>query len=795
MLNTYLRIAFRSFIKNRLFTAINLVGLSFTMAFGLIFILMIKSQFEYDKSHDNAKRIYRIITSKNRTGNIEFYATSPPIILDRIKQYPFVEDAVYLKINKTYISESGAKEIPLNIQFTDPSFLSIFHFNFVHGAASALDEPNSLIITETRAQTIWGKVNPVGKILSIPGSGEFKVTAVIRSYKPSHFNFDALVNRKSYFDEKLPISEADKWQNLEDGYTYVLVRSVYDIQKLEAALTYISSKSKQFQKQNQSGQEVNYKFIAQNLKEINPSKYPAIINEMNRGYDWNTILAISTLVFILLLMASFNYTSLSLAKSIGRAKEIGIRKINGAKRHQIIVQFVMETALLTFCATILSLGIFMLMENVRFLQDLVNTIRIDIVGALCIFVFAILTTLLSGALPAWLLSSFEPMTALRKLSSHRILSGIGFRKAIIVLQFSVTTIFITFLVIAKRQISFEKNFNYGFDTKDLVCITTEGNNIVTFVKEINKIASIKNVTAASGLPMRQMFTGTSTISVVGKPDSSRIYYYSVDENFLATLGINLVAGTNFLDGESSSQIERSVILNVTAVKALHFKSAQDAVGRFVKLDSNYVQIAGVYRDFVNWNLKYGSMPFALRNIPSKNTEVLVKVDSRSPLNSVATLGSIWHRVYPSKPFNYEFYENFMKWRIDHHKKDYFLLDLLTGLILLIASLGLIGVVSYSVDTRTKEMAIRRTLGATSGNLIWIASKSFVKILILSCIVGMPVGSYLGYKMLKGYAHRTDLTIDIFITSFLSVLLIGMVIVLTQTYRTSNVNPVKVLGSE
>ena len=795
MLTTYLKNAYRNLTKNLLFTTINLVGLGFSMAFGMFFILIIKSQLEFDKSHENANRIFRIITSNSASGSTDLYATSPFNILNKIKQYSFVEDVTYLSTAKTYLTKLSTKEIPLNIQFTNASFLSIFNFNYIYGGHNALNQNNSIVLTESKAHSLWGENNPIGKTLNIPGSGDYKVTAVVRSYQPSHFNFDALVYKDNISNQRRNDSNLDKWRNLEDGYTYVLTRPGYDIKGLNNALDSIINESKQFLSYKNNGKNTSYKFISQSLLEINPSKYSGMINEMNHGYDWSTIWAISALIFILILMASFNYNSLSLAKSISRAKEIGIRKINGAKRYQIFIQFMIEAALLTSLATILSFALFLIISNISFFHDFLNKIKIDISSILFIVSFALFTTLLSGFIPAWILSSFDPIKSLQRLNNNRIFKSNNIRKSIILVQFFISTTLITFLVITKRQISYEKTFNYGFNTKDLVCISTEGKNIETFVSEARKIATIKNITATSGIPMRRMSSGNCMMSLINKADSTPVYYYSVDKSFVSTLGIKIIAGTNFSGNMLSSQNESTVLLNESAIKALNFKSAEDAIGHIIKLDTNYVQIIGIYRDFINWNLKFGSMPFALRNIPSQYSEILVKIDSSNSLNSIAALGSVWHRVYPSKEFNYEFYESFMKWRIDHHNNDYFLLDLLTGLLLLIACLGLIGMAAYSVETRTKEMGIRKALGATSSSLIWVASRSFIKLLLYACIFGLPVGGILGNMLLSKYAHKTDLSIDIYLISISTILFIGITVVLTQTYRTSNVNPVKVIRSE
>ncbi|WAC12656.1 ABC transporter permease [Dyadobacter pollutisoli] len=794
MLTIYIKIAFRNLWKNKLFSAINITGLTFSMAVGLIFVLTIKSQFEFDHFQPYPDRTYRIITSKLFENGTDIYATSPAILARKLESYSFVEKSVQLSSGETVAASDGNKELALNIKYTTPTFLTLFNFELTEHNNNALDEPNSIIISEQKAEDFWGKANPVGKVLNLPGKGNFKITGVIKTNKqPTHFNFDALVSAGSSANTR-QLTDSENWANTESGYTYVLLKKGAGNADLQKALAQISGQTGSFLKTIPGNKSTGYQFIAQNILEINPASHSMIIGEMNRGLDWSAILIISGLVLLLLLMAGFNYTSLSLAKSINRAREVGVRKINGAKRHQIFAQFLTETVFLTFLSAGLALLLIPPLGNIPLFGEILATIQIDGKSTLWVIGFALLVSLIAGGLPAWLLSAFDPMVVLKKLTNHSILGGIGFRKALIVVQFTVTTIFITFLVISKEQTDFERHFDYGFSPENLVYVTTKGEDIPTLINGFSQIASVKSVSATSGLPLRELATGSCFVSNPKNADSLKVDYYSVDENFLTNLNIKLVAGTNFPANLSGTD-ESSVILNEKAIKQLNFKNPGEAIGRFVQLDSAHVQIIGVYKDFINWNLRFGSMPFALRYKPSEFNQVLIKIDPGNPAKTTAALESVWKKLYPKNAFHYEFYDSFMESRIANHEKDFVLIDFLTGLVLSIACLGLVGMVSYSVEVRIKEIGIRRTLGAAGVQLIWLISHGFIKVLLWAGILGLPVGYYIGHSMLKSYAYRIDLSAGLFLTSFLSMFLIGLATILSQTYRASYVNPVESLRSE
>jgi putative ABC transport system permease protein len=790
----YVIIAFRNLMRNRLFSLINIAGLALAMSVGLVFILNIKRQFDFDQYHPFPERTYRVITDKIYAQGTDHFATSPTLLAQELQAYSFVETVTRLYHSGYAAATGNGKELPLSFMHADPSFLEVFKFELQQNQPMALGEPNAIILSEQKAKAFWGDQNAIGKILTLPGKGDFKVADVIKANKKAtHFHFDALLSSVSLRDSSFKSTVSD-WADL-DGYTYVLLKSKADQDELNRALERVATGASKQLRSKRGEKSQGYQFIAQNLLHINPSSNAMMIDEMNRGLDWGGIAIVSGLVLLLTLMVAFNYTGLSLARSLSRAREVGIRKINGAKRHQIFMQFLTESVVLTLISMVLSCLILPFLDHIPLLAEIIKKLDADASSVVWVLGFALIVSLAAGGLPAWLLSSFDPMVVLQKLNNYRLPGGIGIRKVLITIQFTIAIIFISFLVISKKQIEFERDFNYGFSGENLIYLYAENNDIETLKDQFLQLASVKEVAATSALPLMQSSSGSCFISADNKgSDSLNVEYYAADHGFIPAMGIQLVAGTNF-PTHLSANGESVVILNEKAIQQLNFKNASEAVGQFVSLDSSHVQIIGVYKDFINWNLKFGSMPFALRYRPGRFNQLIVKIAPQNQAGSVAALKSVWDKVKPLKPFKYEFYETFIKAKYDDKMRQFLLFDFLTALILSISCLGLVGMVAYAIELRVKEIGIRRTLGASGGQLIWIVSRDFMKILLWASALGLPVAYYIGYNMLNEYAHRIELSAGLFISCFLIMFVIGVVTILSQTYRVSYVNPVDSLRSE
>ncbi len=794
MLKIYIKIALRNLTKNRLFSVINIAGLALSMSVGLVFILNIKKQFDYDRYQPHPERTFRIITDKIYEKGTDTFATTPDVLAQKLRSYAFVEKTTRLHQGGGMSALVDGKELSLSLRYADSTFLTMFDFGLVKRNDAALAEPNSIILSQKKARDFWGEVDPVGKVLTIPGKGNFKVTGVIKeNTSPSHFNLDAIASSSSLKDT-VNINNKDNWADL-DGYTYIVLRKGATEADLAMALKNASLQAGSYLKAMRGNKVLSYAFVSQNLLKINPSTRSMVIDEMNRGMDWGAIAIMAALILLLMVMVGFNYTGLSLARSISRAKEVGVRKINGAKRYQIFAQFLTESMVLTVISLVLACFVLPLLVNIPLFKEILEGIQPDAISLLWVVGFALMVGLMAGGMPAWLLSSFKPLTTLQKMGNYRVLGGVGFRKVLITIQFTITSIFVTFLIISREQIDFERDFNYGFVANDMLYMDVEQKDIETLKSNFAGIASVGEVSATSALPLRQSSSGNCFVSSTEKDvDSLRVEYYATDSHFIPNLQIELLAGTNF-PADLGSTDESVVILNEKAIKQLKFKSAGEAIGQFVKLDSAQVQIIGVYKDFVNWNVRFGTMPFALRYRPAEFNQLLVKISPHNRAGTVAALGSVWKKLHPQQPFKYEFYDEFMKARMDSHDDQFLLFDFLTALVMGIACLGLVGMVAYTVELRVKEIGVRKTLGAAAGQLIWLVSRDFMKILLWAGILALPAGYYIGYSMLKEYAYRIDLSAGLFLTSFLSMFVIGLLTILSQTFRVSYINPVESLRAE
>ena len=796
MLRNHFKIALRTLWRKRSFTFINVIGLALSMSVSLVFVLNVKNQFEFDRFHPFSDRTYRIITDQVYSTGTDTYATTPDALAEQLRNYSFVQNVVTLKKGAWMGASSGGKDSRMDIKFADSSFLSVFNFPLLVSNARALTEPGSLIISQKKASYFWGDENAIGKIIHIDDLGDFKVSGVIREpEEPTHFQFDAIVPEGSWKNRKDLSGNTDAWTSMEDSYTYVVLRSSFDQADLEKALQSISKQaSARWSKDGTNPKRKKIQFLAEKIIDINPSSRHFVANEMNRGLDWYSIFSILALVLLLLTMAAFNYTGLALSQALSRAKEVGVRKINGARRRQIFAQFLTESVLLTLVALVVAVLIIPFYSHLPVLDEIVKDLRLDGVTVVWIVFFVLIVSFLSGGLPAWILSGIGTMPVLKKLTTYSVHGKrVIFRKGLITIQFAVTVVFIAVILITKKQATFEQEFDHGFSYENLLFVDLNSHEVSTLQKRFEELASVKQVAATSGLPLRQLSSGVCYAQYNGS-DSLQVNYYSVDRNFIPTLSIELVAGTNFPQNQGNGK-EAYVLLNEKAIKKLGFKTPEEALGKVVRLDNSYCQVAGVFRDFINWNVEFGSMPFALRYRPAEFSQLVLKIDPVQPERTVKLLTAVWKKTFSDQPFTYQYYDSFIHQSFEGRTRGLLLIDFLAFLILSLACLGLVGTVAYSVEGRVKEIGIRRALGAAGFQLIWLVSRDFMTILLWAGVLGLPVAYYIGETILNNYAYRIELSYGIWLSSFLIMFVIGLLTVFSQTYRASYVDPADSLRAE
>ncbi|WP_080054603.1 ABC transporter permease [Spirosoma aerolatum] len=791
MLRNFLKTAFRNLWKHKLFTFINIFGLASGMLVCMLAMIDIKGAFDYDTFHPHADRTYRILTDVTTTNNDkQGFATSPLPLAETIKrQYAFVDRATRVIRNYSDFT-ANRKQLPVVYSAVDPDFFTLFGFQLAKGQAAIA--PRTAVLTPKTAARFFGTANPIGKRIDHPELGALTIAGILAEPPAkTHLNFDVLISTAT-------LSGSDwnqlrtNWKQYTQGYTYISLKPGTPADALTSVLPTLAA---QVTKGLHFANEKGYTFRSQPLATLSPSREELMLGtyEPSLGkLETEMIVGLLTL-----LLASFNYINLTLARSLSRAREVGIRKVAGALRWQLMGQFMAESAILSMLGLGLAYGMLQLVKPMPFVQQwLIGGVQWeqDVRVWIVFIIFSLITGMLAGLLPARVLSGFQPAQVLRSQTGLRVLRGISLRKSLIVVQFSISLIAMIALLGMARQQHFMGTTNYGFQRDNVLIVPLNGADPVRLTTEINQLAGVEKLTATSDLfgenggrwemIRRQRATG----------DLARAHIYATDANRIQVAGLTVLAGQNMpvSMGDSAS---RFVLINEEAVRAFQLKEPGAAVGQTLWLnDSTEVQIAGVLKDFHFSTMARKIEPLVLRYEPNTFRYLNVKIGGGKPEETRATIAQIWKRLNPYEPFAGVWYDDFLRNR-HNHTDDISFMGLLIGFALSIACLGLLGMVTYTTQLRTKEVGIRKVMGARIDQVIWLLSWDFLKLLLIAGAIALPIGYLATSFFLMSFAYHISVGVGMLGACFGTMLLLGGLTIGWRTYRTALTNPTDSLRSE
>ena len=585
-------------------------------------------------------------------------------------------------------------------------------------------------------------------------------------------------------------AKIDNWDSFEESYTYVQLSKDASPKELSAILGQVSALI------NNSSKSGSFSFSIQELNNITPS-WLYLINDIGGGIGWSKIWAEIGIALLILVAACFNYTNLTIARALTRAKEVGIRKVSGAVRHQVFMQYIIESVVIALFALALA-GVFLqLILTYKPFNDgyeMVPDLQPGISIFLWFMLFAVVTGAIAGAAPAWILSAFKPVQVLKNISTHKLFGNISLQKALIVFQFSLSLVIIIFLSSFYRQFSYMGVAEHGFNKDNILSISLNGADAKLLSAEAAGIAGVDNLTAVSGNFGRQ-----ATGIMYASPDKAHDYsiqlnYYFSDAGLIPTMGLKVVAGNNF-PANTANDRERYILLNEKAVQAFKFSNNHDAVGKLIWLsDTTQVQVAGVIKDFYHAGVGRSIAPLAIRQLDGTYNFLNVYVNDPDKDAIAGRMAAAWKKVNPGKPFNYSWLGRDI-YEMNAQTATMSLLGFLAFMAIAIASLGLLGLVIYTVETRRKEISIRKVIGASVQTLMVLLSGGFIKLLFIAGLIAMPTGYVLSVFFLQNFANRVPLGFGWVALCFMLLLVIGLVTILSQTYKASVANPVEHLKSE
>ncbi|MEM7298260.1 MAG: ABC transporter permease [Bacteroidota bacterium] len=811
MFKNYFKVGIRNILKYKLFSFINVFGLAVAMSVCMLIMLMLADQKSYDQFHTNKERVYRLLGTPI-LGSMP-YATIPMPIGQVLKEeYPIVEKAVTLRRGVGGDASFNQKTVEVRGYFTSNSFLDVFDFPLVKGdKATALNEPNSIVLTKEKAYQLFKDQNPIGEQITFEdrglhimdiefGSppedwGTYTVTGVIDlSSSKSHLTFDGLVSSTTLpqlYKDSLMSDISKNWEYYWSSYAYVQLKEGAEQHELASALQDIAKR------QYIDSEELSeFQFSAQKLTELTPGI--PVNNEAKFRLPEIGYYILSILALIIMVMACLNYTNLSVARSLTRMKEIGVRKVNGASRKNLIFQFLTESIITVFLALFVAF-IMLYFTKEAFMNLWFNKyLNFDLSSTPDVLpqfiVFAILVGLIAGTYPALFLSKRMPVNALK----NNISSGGKWtmQKVLNVSQFVVSLCFIVTSMVIYNQFKHYTSYEYGFDSENIVNVPLQSNDIDLVVNEFSQVPGVTNISACDYIPA----TGITNIIELRNQEEGEdphiLLNYYVDENFIDNLDLKVLHGQSF---SALREEGKYILINESAVKKLGYESPQEAIGQIWKFENNEssTQIIGVVENFRASLLINGDeiRPMALSNDKSQLSYLNIRISEGNPLATIAGLEERWKQVDGVHEFKYEFFDT----ELANTNLVIFDVVSIVGYIaflaILIACLGLLGMATYATERKTKEVGIRKVLGATEQAIVFILSKAFLKLLAISILIAAPLSYFINRMWLDELPNRVEFGIGTVLFGSLLMLGLGLLTIGSQTLRAARQNPVESLKDE
>ncbi len=788
MFKNYLKTAFRNLRRHTGYSTINIVGLSIGMACFIFIALVIRGEFQVDKFHERAGRIYRVIRVDNYSGETTRVAvTQAPLAAALKRDFPDVEKAACFNYIGEELVKYGNKKIKQKwISLAEPDFFEIFSYTFLAGTPeSALKQPHSAVLTDEVAQKLFGEEDPIGKILHIRNMPDVMVSAVIKDHKDSHLHFSIILPFSLYREIGVNI---DNWGHY-NYTTYVQLQENADPAafgaKIKGALSRYTSHEIKFTLELQPLKRIYlYSDYAYDVKTIHVSIF--------------VVYVLGIVAFLILFIACINFMNLTTARSARRAREVGLRKVVGATRGQLISQFLGESLVFSFISLVFAVMI------VELFLPLINSIQPikayalfeskDLILYLGLVLVALMTGFISGSYPALFLSRFQPTKVLKGFLGQS--SGRGMlRKILVISQFTFSIILIIATLTVFRQMRFIQNKDLGYDKSNLlVCFLpdTMRSSYEPLKTELLRHRNISKVTACMNLPT---WKGSSYLlnEWDGRDSDKKIYMYqgSVDYDFFETFGIDIVQGRKF-SRDFATDKKTALIVNEEAVKTMGMK---DPIGKKMGYLKGKGTIVGVMKNYHYATLRDRIGPLALDLDPQDTRYVVLKVNPEDLAGTTERIEKIWNGYDPDQTFEAMLLEDIIEdvYLIEDIISRFF--NYAAYLSLLISSLGLFGLAAYSVEQRIKEVGIRKVLGASVADIFSLLSKEHLRLIAIANIIAWPLGYFTMRMFLQNYPFRTSLGIEIFLMSAAAAFGIAFLTVFYQAFKATRTNPVDILKYE
>ncbi len=810
MFRNYLVIAIRNLLKHKGYTFINIIGLAIGLSSALLILLYVQDELSYDKFHEKSDQIYRVYLNGKIAGDEMIVGVScPPLGSTMVKDYPEVLSSTRLyTFGGDPVVKSGEKsQVVKNFYYADSTFFDIFSVNFLRGEPkSALNRANTVVITEKMAKIFFGKEDPLGKSIKVGNNQEdYEITGVVKAFpENSHFHFNmlgSLITMRDFADNNFWVSN--------NNYTYILLQKDFPVEKLQEKLPemvekYVGPQLQMFSNASfdeflQSGNK--YGYYLQPITDIH--LFSDLQYEIEPGGSIKIVTIFSVIAFFLIVIAAINFMNLATAKSAGRAKEVGIRKVAGSYKSQLIIQFLIESFILSLFALFIAL---VLVETfLPAFNRLANKHLLFISGGQWSFVpfiliLWVLVGILAGSYPSFYLASFRPVKVL-KGAVQTGMKGARMRSVLVIFQFVIAIFLIISTLVVYGQMQYIEKKDLGYDKKNILIIDRAWalkDQRKAFKEELSREPFVSSISMTNNMP--SYLHGNNAFRPEGStPEEIRATnFYYTDENFQKTLNLAMKEGRWFSNDKPGDST--AVVLNEAAAKAYGYT---DPVGKRIlqiggRRDSTDLplKIIGVVKDFNYESLHQTIQPLIIGfNRNRFSSYFAIKIQPDNYQQAIQSVKEKWSAIVPDQPVEYTFLEDALKINYNDNKNEGILFAVFSILAIFISSLGLLGLASYSTEQRTKEIGVRKVMGSSISQIVSLLTKEVLILLGIASVISWPLAWYFTKNWLQNFAYHENPGVLIFLLASVLASVVAIVTISFQSYKAARANPADSLRYE
>jgi len=796
MFRNYFKIGWRNLVRHKAYAAINIVGLSLGIACAILIFTLVTFHLGFDRFHEGRDRIYRVTTEFHDEKISYIGAVPQPLGKAFRTDYSFAEaTARIMTFHKSLITLTGEREVKKfeeekGVAFAEPSFFDIFNFPLVKGdKRTALASPNSAIITEAIAKKYYGAADPIGKTIRLDNKINFTITGILKDLPPNtdrkqeiYVSYDNLKDKSSW------LASDSSWQGVNsECMCFVRLKPSVTAAQVDKAFPQLS------RKHYDARDAKIWQFRLQPLSDVH-------FNKLYDGYmDKKFLWALGFIALFLIVTACVNFINLATAQALNRSKEVGIRKVLGSIRSQLFWQFIAETTLITGCALILAYGMAWL--SLPWLNQLLKSrMEFHLLDNWRLPVFlsslAILVIFLSGSYPGLVLARFQPILALKNKISQASVGGFSLRRILVVTQFAICQALIIGTIVIAGQMYYSGSIDLGFDKDAIVTVPLPVNDktkMHTLRDRIAAIAGVEKLTLCRQPPASGSNSNTG-ITYENRPEEEHwsINMKSADDQYLNTFGLKLVAGRNFYPSDTT----REFVVNETVAKKLNL-TPQQLLGHKISVNGSSLSgpVVGVVKDFHNLSLHNQIAPICIMPDYSDYGCLSIKVNLRNTHAALVTFEKTWNSVYPEYLYSYHFLDDRIAEFYDMDRIMLILVEVFAGIAILIGCLGLYGLVSFMALRKTKEIGVRKVLGAGVHHILWLFGKEFARLLLIAFVIAAPLAWWAMQLYLRDFEYRIKVGAGVFFLAIFFTFLIATLTVGYRSIQSALTNPVKSLKSE